>query len=89
MRKKEVKRTTYRVDLVISTGNYASYTSREGTDLGMAQSLATGLKRQSQGGRIVELPSGNVIDEWACGVAFESPNALRDAVKALREASGY
>ena len=58
------KPTTYRVDLIISTGSYASYTSGKGTSLGMAQSLASGLKRQETGGRIVELPSGTVLESW-------------------------
>ena len=56
--------TTYRVDLIISTGSYASYTSGKGTSLGMAQSLASGLKRQETGGRIVELPSGTILEQW-------------------------
>jgi hypothetical protein len=77
--------TAYRVDLVISTGGYAPYTSREGTDLGMAQSLAAGLKRQSTAGRIVELPSGAVVEEWGSDLLPKSPNAVRDAVQALRD----
>lgn len=59
------KPTTYRVDLIISTGSYAPYTSGKGTSRGMADSLASGLKRQETGGRIVELPSGTVLDQWA------------------------
>jgi hypothetical protein len=55
---------TYRVDLIISTGSYAHYTSGKGTSLMMAQSLASGLKRQTTGGRIVELPSGKVLEAW-------------------------
>ena len=78
--------TSYRVDLIISTGGYAAYTSPHGIDLPMAQSLASGLKRQSTGGRIVELPSGKVIDEWSFDTVQKSPNAVRDAVQALRDA---
>jgi hypothetical protein len=83
--RKARKPATYRVDLVISTGGYAPYTSREGTDLGMARSLAAGIKKQSTGGRIVELPSGVVLEEWSFDTVQKSPNALRDAVQALRD----
>jgi hypothetical protein len=85
MKSKKPVRTTYRVDLVISTGSYAPYTSRKGTDLGMAKSLAENLKRQSTGGRIVELPSGTVVEEWSFGTVQKSPNAVRDAIQALRD----
>lgn len=61
---KAPKPTTYRVDLIISTGSYANYTSGKGTSLGMAQSLASGLKRQETGGRIIELPAGTVLEQW-------------------------
>jgi hypothetical protein len=63
-RKDEVVRTTYRVDLMLAIGSYAEYTSKKGTSLAMATSLANGLKRNNTGGRIVELPSNTVIDEW-------------------------
>jgi hypothetical protein len=59
------KPTTFRVDLFIpGTGLYTPYTSKEGTGLAMCQSLASGLTRQGAGCRIVELPSGTVIEEW-------------------------
>jgi hypothetical protein len=64
MKSKQPKPTTYRVDLIVSTGDYASYTSGKGTSLAMAQSLASGLKRQETGGRIIELPSGTVLEQW-------------------------
>jgi len=84
MRKKAAA-ATYRVDLVsASTGGYIGYTSPKGTSLGMAQSLAEGLKRQGTGGRIVELPSGTVTEEWGFDAPLKSQN-VRDAVQALRD----
>lgn len=62
---KAPKPTTYRVDLFIpGTGLYTPYTSKAGTGLPMCESLASGLTRQGAGCRIVELPSGTVIQEW-------------------------
>jgi hypothetical protein len=63
--KGEVTRVTYRVDVLTTIGTYTPYTSKRGVGLPMATSLADGLKRQKNGGRIVELPSGKLIDEWA------------------------
>lgn len=62
--KGEVTRVTYRVDVLTSIGSYSEYTSKRGVGLPMATSLADGLKLQKNGGRIVELPSGRIIDEW-------------------------
>jgi hypothetical protein len=61
---KKVTVVTYRVDVLTTIGTYTTYTSERGVGLPMATSLANGLKRQQNGGRIVELPSGKVIDEW-------------------------
>jgi hypothetical protein len=62
---KAPKPTTYRVDLFIpGTGLYTPYTAKNGTTLAMCQSLASGLTRQGAGCRIVELPSGTVVEEW-------------------------
>ena len=57
-------RTTYRVDVLTTIGKYAEYTSKRGVGRPMANSLASGLKMNKTGGRIVELPSGVVVDEW-------------------------
>jgi hypothetical protein len=59
-----IKPTSYRVDVLTSIGTYTEYTSKKGVGLAMATSLADGLKRQKNGGRIVELPSGIIKDEW-------------------------
>lgn len=78
--------TTYRVELVISTGSYFPYSGKEGIELSMATSLATGLKRQQSAGRVVELPSGKVVDEWDNRETKTSPSStVRDRVQALRE----
>lgn len=62
--KGEVTRVTYRVDVLTTIGTYTPYTSKAGVGLAFATSLADGLKRQKNGGRVVELPSGVVKDEW-------------------------
>lgn len=64
MKSKKPVPVTYRVDLVVSTGSYANYTSRKGTSLGMAEAYARGLKRQQTAGRIVQLPSETVVEAW-------------------------
>jgi hypothetical protein len=63
--KGEVTRVTYRVDVLTTSGTYTPYTSKRGVSLPFATSLADGLKRQKNGGRVVQLPSGKLIDEWA------------------------
>jgi hypothetical protein len=83
--KDEVTRVTYRVDVIVPTGGYVEYTSRRGVAKGMATSLADHLKRNGAGGRMVELPSGEVLDEWA-RKAPASPDTERDKIQALRDA---
>jgi hypothetical protein len=57
--------TTYRVDIFIpGTGSYTPYTAPKGTGLPLCESLASHLKRNGAGGRIIELPSGVVKEEW-------------------------
>lgn len=58
------KPITYRVDVLTTIGTWACYTALKGTDKAMADSLANGLKRQGAAGRMVELPSGVVLEEW-------------------------
>lgn len=66
-------RTTYRVDVLTTIGTYTPYTKKTGVDrLAFATSLADGLKRQKNGGRVVELPSGAVLDEWGTDVTVSS-----------------
>lgn len=61
---------SYRVDVKLAlTGSFAEYTSARGTTLGMATSLALHLKRSGSAGRLVKMPSGEVLDEWAGGSA--------------------
>jgi hypothetical protein len=82
---KAKKPTSYRVDQTLPTGGYGTYTSPHGVGFSMAESLAAHLKKHGTGGRIVELPSGNVIEEWAQTGERKSPSAARDAIQALRE----
>ena len=71
--KGEVTRVTYRVDVLTTIGTYTPYTKRQGVDrLAFATSLAGGLKRQHNGGRVVELPSGAVLDEWGTDATVSS-----------------
>lgn len=83
--KGEVTRVTFRVDIMLPTGKYGEYTSRRGVGLPMATSLADHLKRNQTGGRIVELPSGIVKDEWAHRTEEKPATAVRDAIQALRD----
>lgn len=69
---KAVTAVTYRVDVLTTLGTYTTYTSKGGTSLPMATSLADGLKRQHNGGRVVELPSGVIKDEWGTTVSSTS-----------------
>lgn len=68
--KMKYPKTGYRVDIKVNdTGLYTEYTSRKiPVTLEMAQSLAAHLKRgdgqRNTGGRIVEVPSGKVVESW-------------------------
>jgi hypothetical protein len=56
----------------------------------MAESLVAHLKRSSKtSGRLVEMPTGLILDEWKFPFKLVSPNATRDKVQALREAAGF
>ena len=57
----------YRVDILMElTGTYAEYTSlKVPVDLPFAESLARDLQRQHSPGRIVKVPEGEVIEQWA------------------------
>ncbi len=81
---KEQIRTSYRVDVVTPLDSYIEYTSRKGTDLGMATALGNYLKWRKAGGRIVELPSGTVIDEWKREYIPHPATAFRDSMEALK-----
>jgi hypothetical protein len=65
MRKKLISnRRAYRVDILTTIGIYAEYTTRKGVGLAFAKSLVDGLKRQGAPGRLVEVPTEIVMDEW-------------------------
>jgi hypothetical protein len=58
-------RAGYRLDLRLVTGEWIEYTSlKVPVSREMADALGRGLKRQGAGGRIVETPSGVVVEEW-------------------------
>ena len=63
----------FRVDLKSAlTGKFMEYTSlKVPVTFQMACSLATHLKRSRTGGRIVEIPSGRVVEEWENGIQNE------------------
>lgn len=88
MPRDQVIRTTYRVDVMLPHDVYAEYTSRAGTDLGMATALFNYLKWRKAGGRIVELPSGEVIDECVREYIPHTFHAFRDAIEQLKKNFG-
>lgn len=65
--KPELKGSGFRVDLYQQQyGFYMEYTHRtKPVTREMAEGLAEGLKRQGAGGRILALPSGEIVEEWA------------------------
>jgi hypothetical protein len=67
---------------------YAEYTSRAGTDLGMATALFNYLKWRKAGGRIVQLPSGIVIDECKREYIPHTFHDFRDAIEQLKKNFG-
>ena len=64
-------RLGYRVDLWLELPQcYTEYTAKkEPVTREMAEALGRGLKRQGAGGRIVAVPSEQIIDEWGRHVA--------------------
>lgn len=62
----KAKESGYQVLMLIrETGLYAAYTSKKRPlDLGMAHAYRAALERQGQAGRVIELPSGKVTEEW-------------------------
>jgi hypothetical protein len=55
----------YRVDIrLVDAGGVLAPYSANRIDFDMAEALAAHLKRNNSAGRIVEVPSGNVIEEW-------------------------
>lgn len=80
----KVIRTTYRVDVMLPHDVYAEYTSKAGVDLGMATALFNYLKWRKAGGRIVEQPSGRVIDECKREYIPHTCEDFRDAIAALK-----
>ena len=77
-------RTSYRVNVMLPHDAYAEYTSQKGVDLGMAKSLFNYLKWRKAGGRIVQLPSGIVIDECKREYVPHQVNDFRDAIAQLK-----
>jgi hypothetical protein len=48
-----------------TTGSYIEYTSlKVPVTREMAEALAGHLRRNKTGGRIIRIPSGEVVDEW-------------------------
>jgi hypothetical protein len=76
----------YRVDVLsVETETYETYSGGAvPLTLGMATSLATHLKRSKAGGRVVEMLSGRVIDEWE-RTYTPNPTPSRERVQALRD----
>ena len=72
------------------TGHFVPYTPSRGIEFDMAESLVAHLKRSSKtSGRLVEMPTGLILDEWKFPFKLVSPNATRDKVQALRKAAGF
>lgn len=63
----EAKVIGYRVDILMNeTQTYAEYTAlKKPVEREFADSLVRYLKRQSSPGRLVEIPSQKVIEEWS------------------------
>jgi hypothetical protein len=86
MRREEKIRGGYRVDVQsTTTDEYESFSGRLPVTRAMADSLAEHLRRSKAGGRVVEVRTGEVVDEWARAYAPEDPNALRDRIQAMRD----
>ena len=60
------KTEDYRIEILMRlTQSYAPYTSlKTPVNFEMAESLARYLKRQGSAGRIMEVSSGKIIEEW-------------------------
>jgi hypothetical protein len=59
------KPPAYRVDIrLVDAGGVLAPYSADRIDRDMAESLAAHLKRNNSAGRIVEVPSGKVIESW-------------------------
>jgi hypothetical protein len=84
--KKMQRRITYRVDVITSSGTYAEYTSSNGVDKAFAESLAAYLKTRGQGGRLVRLPSGKIVETWPLTGTLASPTEYQDLAQAYRDA---
>jgi len=80
----QIIRTSYRVDVMLPHDVYAEYTSRKGVDRGLATALFNYLKWRKAGGRIVEIPSGVVIDECKREYIPSDLFAFRDQMAALK-----
>jgi hypothetical protein len=77
----------FRVDVMLPHDAYAEYTSRKGVDFGMATALGNYLKWRKAGGRIVEVCSGNVIEEWPRIYIPAPTDSFRNVVADLRKAA--
>jgi hypothetical protein len=66
MTRKTNRQAGFRVDLKLTTtGTYIEYTSLKiPITLEMAEALGRGLKRQGAAGRIVRIPSQEVVETW-------------------------
>jgi hypothetical protein len=81
-------RVSYRVDVMLPHNVYAEYTGRDGVDLWYATALFNYLKWRKAGGRIVELPSGRVIDECKREYIPHSCEDFRNAIEQLKKNFG-
>ncbi len=87
MRREEKIRGGFRVDVQsTTTDEYESFSGRLPVTRAMAGSLAEHLRRSRAGGRVVEVKTGEVIDEWERTYVPEPADALRDRIQALRDA---
>jgi hypothetical protein len=77
-----------RVDVLLPHGVYAEYTSKKGVDSALAASLGAYLRLRKAGGRIVDVASGKVLEEWERLYVPQPALAVRDAVDSLRKLAG-
>ena len=77
----------YRVDVLLPHNAYVEYTSRKGVALELATALGNYLKWRKAGGRIVDLFTGYVLDEWPRLYTPQAADAFRAATEELRNAA--
>jgi len=68
-----------------TTDGFESFSGRLPVTRAMADSLAEHLRRSKAGGRVVEMRTGEIVDEWERAYVPEDANALRDRIQAMRD----